>query len=105
MKTFLAVILLSACAAYVFAEDLAFHKSVFQFLDERHDENMAQVVRDHGLSDDALVASDHPKPPEFLVSKDSFYFQYKLEKWLNYRVGTTVLQRYHWSLYVTTTSF
>ena len=68
MKTFIAV-LLFFCAAYVSAEDMAFHKAVFQFLDERHDENMAQVLRDQGLPDDTLVANDRPEPPEFVVSK------------------------------------
>ena len=50
---------------------MAFHKAVFQFLDERHDKKMAQVLRDQGLPDDTLVANDCPEPPEFVVSKNS----------------------------------
>ena len=53
MKTFIAVLLLTACVAYAVAEE-AFHEAVFQFLDERHDEKMAQVLRDNGLPEDTL---------------------------------------------------
>ena len=72
MKTFAALLLVSAFAAYVSAEDVEekpFNKAVFQFLDERHDEQMAQVLRDQGLPEDTLVASDHPEPPDWMVSK------------------------------------
>ena len=71
MKTFIAVLLLSACATYAFAEELQmpFNKAVFQFLDERHDEKMAQVLRDNGLPEDTLPAADErADPPAFLVS-------------------------------------
>ena len=68
MKTFAALLLVSAFAAYVSANEMAFHRAVFQFLDERHDERMAQVLRDNGLPEDTLVARDHPEPPEFIVS-------------------------------------
>ena len=70
MKTFAALLLISAFAAYVAAEEVAFNKAIFQFLDERHDEKMAQVLRDQGLPEDTLVASDHPEPPDWMVSKD-----------------------------------
>ncbi|KAM7429417.1 hypothetical protein ABFA07_019730 [Porites harrisoni] len=53
MKTFIAVLLLTACVAYAVDEE-AFHEAVFQFLDERHDEKMAQVLRDNGLPEDTL---------------------------------------------------
>ncbi|CAH3047249.1 unnamed protein product [Porites evermanni] len=56
MKTFIAVLLLTACVAYAVAEE-AFHEAVFQFLDERHDERMAQVLRDNGLPEDTLPAT------------------------------------------------
>ena len=68
MKTFTALVFLGAFAAYVSANEMAFHRAVFDFLDKRHDERMAQVLRDQGLSD-ALVASDHPEPPKWMVSK------------------------------------
>ena len=70
MKTFAALLLLSAFAAYVSAEEMAFHKAVFQFLDERHDERMAQVLKDQGLPEDTLVASDHPEPPAWMVREN-----------------------------------
>ena len=70
MKTFTALLLLSALAAYVSANEMEFHRAVFDFLDERHDERMAQVLRDQGFSDeDALISSDHPEPPQWMVSK------------------------------------
>ena len=69
MKTFTALLFLSAFAAYVSANEMAFHRAVFDFLDKRHDERMAQVLRDQGLSEDALIASDHPEPPKWMVSK------------------------------------
>ena len=70
MKTFAALLFISAFAAYVAAEEMAFNRAIFQFLDERHDENMAQVLRDQGLPEDTLVASDHPEPPDWIVSKN-----------------------------------
>ena len=68
MKALAALLLLSAFAAYVSAEEMAFHKVVFQFLDERQDERMAQVLRDQGLPEDTLFASDHPEPPDWMVN-------------------------------------
>ena len=48
---------------------MPFNKAVFQFLDERHDEKMAQVLRDNGLPEDTLPAADErADPPAFLVS-------------------------------------
>ncbi|XP_073259488.1 uncharacterized protein [Porites lutea] len=70
MKTFIAVLLLGACATYAFAEELQmpFNKAVFQFLDERHDERMAQVLRDNGLPEDTLPAADErADSPAFLA--------------------------------------
>ena len=80
MKTFTALLFLSAFAAYVSANEMAFHRAVFDFLDERHDERMAQVLRDQGLPEDALIASDHPEPPKWMVSKllVSYYTQSNL---------------------------
>ncbi|KAJ7375202.1 hypothetical protein OS493_001945 [Desmophyllum pertusum] len=66
MKTFAALLLLSALAAYVSASEMTFHRAVFDFLDERHDEKMAQVLRDQGFPEDTLVANDHPEPPDYL---------------------------------------
>ncbi|KAJ7375203.1 hypothetical protein OS493_001946 [Desmophyllum pertusum] len=66
MKTFTALLLLSALAAYVSASEMTFHRAVFDFLDERHDEKMAQVLRDQGFPEDTLVANDHPEPPKCL---------------------------------------
>ncbi|KAL9973889.1 hypothetical protein ACROYT_G020396 [Oculina patagonica] len=67
MKTFVALLLLSAFAAYVSANEMAFHKEVFDFLDERHEENMAQVLRDNGLPEDTLaVRDDKPTPPDWV---------------------------------------
>ena len=73
MKTFAALLLISAFLAYVAAKEMAFHKTVFQFLDERHDDRMAQVLRDHGdqgMPADTLVANDHPEPEYWMVSKN-----------------------------------
>lgn len=69
MKTFAALLLLSAFAAYVSANGLKFHRAVFDFLDERQDEKMVQTMRDHGLSEDALVKHDLPQPPDLAVSR------------------------------------
>ena len=70
MKTFAALLLVFALATYVSAFERPFHTAVFDFLDERHDEKMAQVMRDQGFSDeDALIARDHPEPPEWMVSE------------------------------------
>ena len=70
MKTFTALLLLSAFAAHVSASEMEFHRAVFNFLDERQDERMAQVLRDQGFSDeDALIARDHPEPHEWMVSE------------------------------------
>ncbi|KAL9973894.1 hypothetical protein ACROYT_G020401 [Oculina patagonica] len=66
MKTFVALLLLSAFVAYVSANEMAFHNALKNFLDERHDEKMVQVLRDNGLPEDTLVASDHPEPPEWV---------------------------------------
>ena len=68
MKTFTALVFLSAFAVYVSANEMAFHRAVFDFLDERHDERMVQILRDQGLPENVLVASDHPEPPEWMVS-------------------------------------
>ena len=73
MKTFTALLILSALAAYVSANEMEFHRAVFDFLDERHDERMAQALRDQGFSEDALVARDHPEPPKWMVSKHFCY--------------------------------
>lgn len=69
MKTLAALLLLSAFAAFVSANDAEFHRAVIDFLDERHDERMAQVLRDQGLPEDTLVADDKPKPPAWAVSR------------------------------------
>ena len=69
MKTFIAVLLLTAFAAYVTAEHMAFHKAVFQFLDKRHDERMTRILRDNGLPEDTIPANDHQeKSPEWMVN-------------------------------------
>lgn len=69
MKTFIAALLLTACAAYVTAEHMAFHKAVFQFLDKRHDERMTQILRDNGLPEDTIPANDRQeKAPEWMVN-------------------------------------
>ena len=67
MKTFAALLFVSAFAVYVSASEMAFHRAVLDFLDERHDERMLQVLRDQGLSEDSLIASDHPQPPKWMV--------------------------------------
>ena len=70
MKTFTALLFLSAYAAYVSANEMEFHRAVFDFLDERHDERMAQVLRDQGLPENTLVARDHDKEiPVWMVSR------------------------------------
>ena len=70
MKTFTALLLLSAFAAYVSANEIAFPKAVIDFLDERYDERMAQVLRDHGLPENTLIAHDHEKEiPMWMVSR------------------------------------
>ena len=69
MKPFTALLLLSVLAAYVSSSEMAFHRAVFDFLDEQHDERMAQALRDQGFSEDGLVARDHPEPPKWMVSK------------------------------------
>ena len=73
MKTFAALLFLSAFAAYVSANEMEFHRAVFDFLDERHDERMAQALRDQGFSEDGLVARDHPEPPKWMVSTVNTY--------------------------------
>ena len=79
MKTFAALLFLVAFAAYVSANEMAFHRAVFNFLDERHDERMAQVLRDQGFPEDTLVARDHPEPPDWMVSRlKSIYSPNKL---------------------------
>ena len=67
MKTFAVLLFVSAFAAYVSASEMAFHRAVLDFLDERHDERMLQVLRDQGLSEDSLIASDHPESPKWMV--------------------------------------
>ena len=70
MKTFTVFLLLSALAAYVSANEMEFHRAVFDFLDERHDERMAQVLRDQGLPENTLVARGHEKEiPVWMVSR------------------------------------
>lgn len=59
MKIVSVLLLLGAFAAYVSALEIPFHKAVFKFLDERHDERMIQVVRDFGLPEDTLVFNDY----------------------------------------------
>ncbi|XP_020605328.1 uncharacterized protein LOC110044144 [Orbicella faveolata] len=66
MKTFATLLLVFALAAYVSAFERPFHTAVFDFLDERHDERMAQVVRDQGLPKNTLVAREHKEPPEWI---------------------------------------
>ena len=71
MKTLAALLLISAFAAFVSANEAEFHKAVIDFLDERHDEDMKQLLRDQGFPDDTqeLVSSDKPKPPLWAVSR------------------------------------
>ena len=70
MKTSTALLLLSALAAYVSANEMEFLRAVFDFLDERHDERMAQVLRDQGLPENTLVARGHEKEiPVWMVSR------------------------------------
>ena len=70
MKTFTALVLISAFAVYVSANKMEFHRAVFDFLDERHDERMAQVLRDQGLPENTLVARDPDKEiPDWMVSR------------------------------------
>ena len=70
MKTFTVLLLLSALAAYVSANEMEFLRAVFDFLDERHDERMAQVLRDQGLPENTLVARGHEKEiPVWMVSR------------------------------------
>lgn len=64
---FAALFLLSAFVAYVSSNEM-FHKAVIDFLDERHDESMAQVVRDQGLPEDTLIAVKRQQPPDWMVS-------------------------------------
>ncbi|KAL9973875.1 hypothetical protein ACROYT_G020381 [Oculina patagonica] len=66
MKTFAALLLLGAVAAYVSANDIIFCKAVINFIDQRHDERMSEILRSQGLPEDTLVASDHPEPPDFI---------------------------------------
>ena len=70
MKTLAALLLISAVTAFVSANEAEFHKAVIDFLDERHDEHMKQLLRDQGFPEDTheLVASDKPKPPLWAVS-------------------------------------
>lgn len=72
MKLF-AVLFLVAFAAYASANEMAFHRALFDFLDERHEHKMAQVVRDYGLPEDTLVANDHAEPPAYIVSNNTIY--------------------------------
>ena len=82
MKTFTALLLLSALTAYVSASEMEFHRAVFDFLDERHDEKMAQALRDQGFSKDALIASDHPEPPQWMVSKHILFYVHSKHSFL-----------------------
>ena len=66
MKTLAALLLVSAFAACVSANEAEFHKAVIDFLDEQHDEHMTQLLRDQGFPEDTqeLVSrADKPKPP------------------------------------------
>ena len=48
---------------------MAFYKAVCNFLYERHNEKMAQVLRDQSLPEDTLIANDPPEIPEWAVSR------------------------------------
>lgn len=71
MKTLAALLLISAFAVCVCANDAEFHKEVFDFLDEQHNDHMGQLLRDQGFPEDTqdLIASDKPKPPSWAVSR------------------------------------
>jgi len=71
MKTLAALLLISAFAAFVSANEAEFHKAVIDFLDERNNEHMKQLLRDQGFPDDTqdLVSSDKPKTPLWAVSR------------------------------------
>ncbi|KAL9973859.1 hypothetical protein ACROYT_G020365 [Oculina patagonica] len=64
MKTVAALFLLVAFAAYVSAEEMVFHKAVLDFLDERHDDRMADFLRSQGLPEDTLVVNDPQGPTQ-----------------------------------------
>jgi len=71
MKTLAALLLISAFAAFVSANEAEFHKAVIDFLDERHDEHMKQLLRDQGFPEDTqeLVSPDKRKAPLWAVSR------------------------------------
>jgi len=74
MKTSATLLLVFALAACVSAFERPFHTAVLDFLDERHDERMAQIVRDQGLPKDTLIAREHKEPPEWIVSGKANFF-------------------------------
>ena len=65
MKTITVLFFLSAYVAFISAEDMKFHRAVFDFLDERHEHRMAQLLRDEGIPDQRDPRPD--EAPEFLV--------------------------------------
>ena len=71
MKTLAALLLISAFTAFVSANEAEFHKAVIDFLDERHDEHMKQLLRDQGFPEDTqeLVSPDKRKAPLWAVSR------------------------------------
>ena len=79
MKTSTTLLLVFALAACVSAFERPFHTAVLDFLDERHDERMAQIVRDQGLPKDTLVAREHKEPPEWIVSGKAKFFSLILQ--------------------------
>lgn len=74
MKIFVVLLLLSAFSAYVSANEM-FPTAVIDFLEERHDEGMVQVLRDNGLPEDTLVLAERGQQPDWLVSKNSFFLK------------------------------
>ncbi|KAL9973871.1 hypothetical protein ACROYT_G020377 [Oculina patagonica] len=65
MKIFVVLLLLSAFSAYVSANEM-FPTAVIDFLEERHDEGMVQVLRDNGLPEDTLVLAERGQQPDWL---------------------------------------
>lgn len=74
MKTFAALLLVFVFEAYASDFERPFHPAVIDFLDERHDEKMAQVARDQGLPENTLVAREYKEPPEWMVSGQANFF-------------------------------
>lgn len=84
--------MLSAFVAYVSAEEtqaLVVPEAVIRFLDERHFEKMAQVVRDEGMSEDTLdlFANDPaiPTPSKAVERRIRFCGTRAAECWKNAR--------------------